>query len=302
MRLDEVSERRHEKEPQDARGRGRWGAHRESGTWGAHGHSESRPEDAKVEEQNDPWQAWKPQHVESGEETTTRCDDSWRDWDDCWHREEVARHDLDQSFNSSDLFDGPADEADMEQLAFFVGLWGLRLEETQEILRGLTTEEIGMVLRRFSVEKYAKVPPEVLLRCYVNSCRRNGFKPYHPSDKLAEFAATWNMTFQQVQEIMAFLSLEKQREVTKEYYCEEASIAERLEALRRFVRWQDFAHSWDISLKEVVERFRLLREEDAEVVMKRFRFNNQSAQMTACEQFKRYVSSCQTKGFWVSSG
>eukprot|EP00913_Durusdinium_trenchii_P016117 g15149.t1 len=173
----------------------------------------------------------------------------------------------------------------------------LRWDETEEILHGLTPEEVDMILRRFSMDKQMGKRPEPLLRSYVESCRRKGFQKHHPTDALAEFAAEWKMPFHQVRQILETVSHPQQQQmVMKEYFCcSQDGTEKRMQTLQRYVTWQAFAQQWEISLSEVSENFQRLTDEQAEVVMKRFRFNGNSTQWTAAAQLRNYEQGAQAQ-------
>ncbi|CAK9118519.1 unnamed protein product [Durusdinium trenchii] len=260
---------------------------------------------------------------EAGFQAAEVCDDDpWRNYDaNCIQLKPWDREDEDEETSGGDdrwndhCFSSPCDtdvavHSDVhhtgdgsDTISQFIEHWKLRWDETEEILHGLTPEEVDMILRRFSMDKQMGKRPEPLLRSYVESCRRKGFQKHHPTDALAEFAAEWKMPFHQVRQILETVSHPQQQQmVMKEYFCcSQDGTEKRMQTLQRYVTWQAFAQQWEISLSEVSENFQRLTDEQAEVVMKRFRFNGNSTQWTAAAQLRNYVKTCMCRGFWGTS-
>lgn len=197
-----------------------------------------------------------------------------------------------------------------EDIQHFAEHWELEVNKVHEILAGLKAEEINMVLRRFHVSKW-KGSVEGLLWKYVESCRRNGFKKDHPTDTLVHFASSWGMAFDEVKELLEKLSLEQQTQVITEFCHDDADYSDALSALRSYVgylsdydfqppeKWEAFAKKWKIPAQDVAAIFRRLKEEQVDIVVRRFVHNGYSKQVSASAQLKSYVRSCVANGFWV---
>ncbi|CAK9053277.1 unnamed protein product [Durusdinium trenchii] len=193
---------------------------------------------------------------EAGFQAAEVCDDDpWRNYDaNCIQLKPWDREDEDEETSGGDdrwndhCFSSPCDtdvavHSDVhhtgdgsDTISQFIEHWKLRWDETEEILHGLTPEEVDMILRRFSMDKQMGKRPEPLLRSYVESCRRKGFQKHHPTDALAEFAAEWKMPFHQVRQILETVSHPQQQQmVMKEYFCcSQDGTEKRMQTLQRY--------------------------------------------------------------------
>jgi len=254
------------------------------------------------------WAAKKEAAEEASAEATDQGD-PWWSGEDPWVKEQTSAVDSGEAFEDPwKSYDTAAELQNKEDIEHFAEHWQLEVNTVHEILAGLTAEEIHMVLRRFRVTKW-KGSVEGLLWKYVESCRRNGFKKHHATDTLVHFASSWGMPFDEVKDLLEKLSLEQQTQVITEFYHDDADYSDALNALRSYVgylsdydfqppeKWEAFAKKWKIPAQDVATLFGRLKDEQVDVVVRRFIHNGYSKQVSASAQLKSYVRSCVANGF-----
>lgn len=189
----------------------------------------------------DPWQRDPAEEaaVESESGADPRGEDPWWTGQDPWRRdstqdaggvERQSGSDAWESYDSSAV-------ANAEDIEHFARHWRLNVDTVHEILTGLSAEEVGMVLRRFRAGNFAGGSVEMLLRRYVESCQRKGFKKYHPTDSLAHFASSWGMPFNEVEALLEPLNLEQQTQVIAGFQCDPSGsgYSDAMNSLRSYV-------------------------------------------------------------------
>lgn len=187
----------------------------------------------------DPWQTDPAEDaaVESESGPDPRGEDPWWTGQDPWRREPGPDAAW-ESYDSSAV-------ANAEDIEHFARHWRLNVDTVHGILTGLSPEEVDMVLNRFCGRNVVGSGNlEMLLRRYVESCQRNGFKKYHPTDSgskkyhatdLRDFATSWGLPFQKVEALLGTLNSEQQTQVITGFHFDNSDYSDAMNALRSYV-------------------------------------------------------------------
>ena len=161
--------------------------------------------------------------------------DPWWKGEDPWFKDRRGDPEPDPGETPEDpwkSYDNSVEHGDIEHFAEHLEL---DLRTVYDILAGLKTEEVEMVLRRFQAPKGWRGDVEMLLQRYVDSCRRNGFWKIHGNESLADFASSWAMSLDAVKAELEPCSFEEKNQVISGFRFDDSDYSDVLNSFRSYV-------------------------------------------------------------------